>query len=201
MLNVCPRLFWPPPPFGVLCNVHGQPSLTIHTPSLRGWSFTPLINKGRPNHDHDHFWVHLAGPHFSFLRYPDDAPNAPSTQRNTEKPQRFFIWCVIKRRFGVAMQNSFLENYGCGCVWAVPELRGRGSKKHFKTSGFGQSAPLIKGAQTSTPLIKGGGGLSGFSARRGAKSSHKPNLQTCSVPPRHQTRQQASLIACSAGTT
>ena len=27
-------------------------------------------SKERPNHDHDHFWVHLAGPHFSFLGYP-----------------------------------------------------------------------------------------------------------------------------------
>ena len=28
------------------------------------WEF-----KGRPNHDHDHFWVHLAGPRFSCLGY------------------------------------------------------------------------------------------------------------------------------------
>ena len=30
----------------------------------------PVNYKGRPNHDHDHFWVHLAGPHFSFFGYP-----------------------------------------------------------------------------------------------------------------------------------
>ena len=31
----------------------------------------------------------------------DDASNAPSPQWNTEKTQRFFIWCAIKCRFDV----------------------------------------------------------------------------------------------------
>ena len=42
------------------------------------------------------------GPIFHFGVHPDDAPNDPSTQWNTEKPKRFFIWCAIKCRFGVA---------------------------------------------------------------------------------------------------
>ena len=48
-------------------------------------------------------------PFFIFGVPPDDAPNALSTQWNTEKPQRFFIWCAIKCRFGVGhqMQNFF----------------------------------------------------------------------------------------------
>ena len=40
--------------------------------------------------------------YFWFGAPPDDTPNAPSTQWNTEKPKRFFIWCAIKCRFGVA---------------------------------------------------------------------------------------------------
>ena len=65
------------------------------------WSRLP---KGWPNHDHNHFWVHLAGPHFSFSGYPQMTHQMPlpSTQWNTEKPQRFFIWCAIKCCFGVA---------------------------------------------------------------------------------------------------
>ena len=52
----------------------------------------------------------------------DDASNAPSTQWNTEKTQRFFIWFVIKCRFDVtSFSKTFWENYGCGYVCAVPE--------------------------------------------------------------------------------
>ena len=80
-------------------------------------------DKGRPSHDHDHFWVHLAGtPFFIFGVPPDDAPNGPSTQWNTEKPQRFFIWCGHQMPFWCGIRcKTILEDYGCGCVWAVPE--------------------------------------------------------------------------------
>ena len=38
-------------------------------------------------------------PTFQFWGTLDDASNAPSTQWNTEKMQRFYIWCVIKWHF------------------------------------------------------------------------------------------------------
>ena len=55
------------------------------------------------------------------------ATNAPSTQWNTQKRQRCFIWsfwCVIKCRFDVTSDAKRLfESYGCGCGWAVPDTR------------------------------------------------------------------------------
>ena len=83
----------------------------VTSPNRESPNWNPLPSKRRPNHDHDNFWVHLAGPHFIFGVAPDDAPNAPSTQWNTEKPQRFFIWCAIKCRFGLASLSLSLYIY------------------------------------------------------------------------------------------
>ena len=66
-------------------------------------------------------------PFFFFGAPPDDTHQMPllHAQWNTEKPQRFFIWrvpsiadfwCGIRCKF-------FLENYGCGCVGAVPDFK------------------------------------------------------------------------------
>ena len=65
--------------------------------------FVFFFLKRRPNHDHDHFWAHLAGPIFHFWVTPRWRTKCPLyTVEHTEKAQRFFIWCAIKCRFGVA---------------------------------------------------------------------------------------------------
>ena len=60
---------------------------------------------------------------FKFGVPSDDAPNAPSTQWGTQRNHKDFssdapsnaVWCGIRC-------ETFLENYGCGCVWAVPDF-------------------------------------------------------------------------------
>ena len=96
-------------------------SRTVFGPSLNCFE---VVYKGRAKHDHDHFWGHLAGPNFFIFGVPpDDAPNAPSTHWDAEKkPQKCLnlmchqmpFWCGIRCK-------TFSEDYGCGCVWAVPE--------------------------------------------------------------------------------
>ena len=56
------------------------------------------LNKGRPNYDHDHFWVHLAGPHFSFLGYPRMQHQMPLLSERT-------------RRIGANLEKSDLVNF------------------------------------------------------------------------------------------
>ena len=107
---------------------HGQPQVLWLSGVLQGlfskilsrvfswfsWFLEILefISKPWPNRDHNHFWVHLAGPDFSFWGYPRMTHQMPllhpSTQWNTEKTQRFFIWCVIKCRFDVASDAKLL---------------------------------------------------------------------------------------------
>ena len=71
----------------------------------------------RPNHDHDHFLVHLAGPHFSFfnfLGYPGMAHQMPLLHSVAQRKHKDLSSDVPS--------NAVFENYGCGCVWAVPLL-------------------------------------------------------------------------------
>ena len=78
------------PPFG-FPKKEGPNEALLNGPSKRAHC------RGRPNHDHDHFGVHLAMPHFLIFGAPDDAPERTRcpfysiTHWNTEKPQRFFI--------------------------------------------------------------------------------------------------------------
>ena len=47
-------------------------------------------SRGRPNHDHDHFRVHLAGPHFSFLGYPRIPHQMPLLHSGTQRNHKDF---------------------------------------------------------------------------------------------------------------
>ena len=42
-------------------------------------------SKRQPNHDHDHFWAHLAGPHFSFSGYPQMPHQMPLLHSGTQR--------------------------------------------------------------------------------------------------------------------
>ena len=58
---------------------------------------------------HDQFWVHLEGPHFSFLGYPPMTHQMPLLHSGTQRAHKeFFIWCAIKCRFGVASDATKL---------------------------------------------------------------------------------------------
>ena len=82
------------------------------------------INRGRPNHDHDHFWVHLAGPIFHFWGTPGWRAKCPFyTVEHRETTKIFHLMCHQMPFWRGIRCKTFLENYGCGCVWAVPELR------------------------------------------------------------------------------
>ena len=98
------------------------PLLAFHLRKL--WART---NKGRRNHDHDHFWIHLAGPHFSFLGYPRMTHQMPLLNSGTQRNHKDFSSDVSSNAVLVwHRMQIFLENYGCGCgcVWAVPEPSG-----------------------------------------------------------------------------
>ena len=70
---------------------------------------------------------------------PDDAPNA-LLHSGTQRKGKDFSSDVSSNAVSVwhQMQN-FLENYGCGCVWAVPE-----NKQAFLIFGFGLADPTPK---------------------------------------------------------
>ena len=69
-----------------------------------------LVFKGRPNHDHDHFWVHLVGPHFSFLGYPRMTHQMPLLHSRTQRthkdfssdvpPNAVLVWHQMQNFFG-----------------------------------------------------------------------------------------------------
>ena len=66
--------------------------------------------KGPPNHDHDHFWVHLAGGHFSFLGYPRMTHQMPLLHNGTQRNRKDFssdvpltavlVWHQMQNFFG-----------------------------------------------------------------------------------------------------
>ena len=73
----------------------------------------------------------LRAPFFILGVPPDDAPNAPFTQWNTEKIPRFFVWCAVECRFDVASDannfwksmvvgDRFSSSAGAGGNWARP---------------------------------------------------------------------------------
>ena len=65
-------------------------------------------NKRRPNHDHDHFWVHLAGPHFSFLGYTRMTHQMPLLHSGTQRNHKDFSHDVPSNAVLVWHQMQFL---------------------------------------------------------------------------------------------
>ena len=85
--------------------------------SPKSLSWATQIIKGQPNHDHNHFWVHLAEPHFFIFGVPlDDAPNATSTPfytvEYTENAKIFHLMCHQMPFWCGIRCKTFLENYG-----------------------------------------------------------------------------------------
>ena len=68
-----------------------------------------LYSRGRPNHDHDHFWLQLAGPHFSFLGYPRMTHQMPLLHSGTQRNHKDFSSDVPSNAILVwhQMQNFF----------------------------------------------------------------------------------------------
>ena len=68
------------------------------------------LHKGWPNHDHDHFSVHLAGPLFSFLGYPRMTKQMPLLHSGTQRNHKEFwsdvssnavlVWHQMQSFFG-----------------------------------------------------------------------------------------------------
>ena len=81
------------------------------------------------------------GPMFHFWGI--RGPNAPSTQWNTEKPQRFFIWCAIKCRFGVASDAKLFWKIMVVVVFG-PLLKKKPREKQWsKARSFSLRKPLL----------------------------------------------------------
>ena len=100
----------------------------------------------------DHFWAHLAAPHFDFGRPLDVASNAPFTQWNTEKMQSFFIWCVIKCRFDATWDAKL--------VWTIM-VEGPHFENHKFSGIFHGSSAMNRGYvnggfQTVVRVLSGG---------------------------------------------
>ena len=110
-----------------------QELMNMGGPSLELW----WICKRQPNHDQNHFWVHLTGPHLSFWGYPrmmtHQMPFYTFLHSGPQRKRKDFSSDVSSNAVLMwhQMQN-FLENYGCGCVWAVPEYGVVGSPKFSK---------------------------------------------------------------------
>ena len=98
-----------------------------------------VLDKGQPSHDHDHSWVHPQGraPFSVFWGTPRCRTKRPFyTQEHRENTKILRIWCGIKCRLRCDMRcKLWLENYGCGLVWAVSNLR-QVKPGEFQTSGF-----------------------------------------------------------------
>ena len=54
----------------LLASMHGHLYATSLLSSMGLPKRELAVNKRRPNHNHDHFWAHLAAPDFSILGYP-----------------------------------------------------------------------------------------------------------------------------------
>ena len=133
-----------------------------------------------PN-DHDHFWVHLAEPHFSFLGYPRMPHQMPFyTVEHRETTKIFHLMCH-QMPFWCGMRcKTFLEDYGCGCVWAVPEESASQSaswmslgtwlgvprKRFAKKHSLGHSEPGAQKHPRSTPWGTFQPGAPGHSCKR-----------------------------------
>ena len=114
-------------------------ALSITFNHFQAKSGTPLKryrDKRRPNHDHNHFWVHLAGRHSSFLGYPRMTHQMPLLHSGTQRNHKDFssdvpsndVWCGIRCK-------TFLENHGCGCVCRAA-LKGTNLRGQMPICGF-----------------------------------------------------------------
>ena len=60
----------------------------------------------KPKHDHDHFWVHLVGPHFSFVGPPGCRTKCPLYTVEQKQNIKISIWCAIKCRFDATPDSN-----------------------------------------------------------------------------------------------
>ena len=116
----------PPIPITLACALHTCPSMGAelgytatleegHSLAESGQCSGTLghpkpLNKGRTNHDHDHFWVHLAGPHFPFLGYPRMTHQMSLLHSGTQRNHKDFssdvpstavlVWHQMQNFFG-----------------------------------------------------------------------------------------------------
>ena len=98
-------------------------------------------------------------PFIIFGVTPDDAPNAPSTQWNTEKPQRFFIWCAIKCRFGGASDAKLFWKIMVVVVFGPSLMKSKPSRSSLGTLFCGTSKKkegkvLSRTAKTAKTIMK-----------------------------------------------
>ena len=112
-------------------------------------------NKGRPNHDHDHFWAHLAGPHFAFLGYPRMTHQTPLLHNGTQRNHKDVSSDVPSNAVLVwhQMQNFFEKLWLWLCLGRPLQNPERVSKESPGPSGQGlQRCP--KQSQNSLRNLK-----------------------------------------------
>ena len=88
--------------------------------------------KGRPNHDHNYFWVHLAGPYFSFLGCPRMTHQMRLLHSGTQRNHKDFSSDMPSNAVLVwhQMQNFFGRLWLWLCSWKATKeyLNQKGTK-------------------------------------------------------------------------